>query len=199
MQHPEAVPARARVQAVVLDVRTVHREHASFVWRSLQRLGVRGAELDDAHQDVFIVVYRKLSTFDAGSSKLTSWLFGICMRVASASRRKAHHRRELLTAELPEQGSSVETGPEGRMQLRQAAELVDRILDTLDLEKRAIFVMFEMDQLSCQEIADIVGAPIGTVHSRLHAARKEFQEGIKRNTLREQHGAQSAGLGGSSS
>lgn len=182
-----------------LDVRTVHREHATFVWRSLQRLGVRGAELDDAHQEVFIVVHRKLGTFDDASAKLTSWLFGICMRVASAARRKAHRRHEVLTCVMPEQGSGVDTGPEGRLQQRQAAELVDRVLDTLDLEKRAIFVMFEMDQLSCQEIADIVDVPLGTVHSRLHAARSEFQEGIRRNTLREQHASRSAALGASSS
>lgn len=187
--------ARGRTGAQPLDVRSVHRDHAAFVWRSLQRLGVRSAELEDAHQEVFIVVYRRLSTFD-GSSKLTSWLFGICLRVASASRRRAHHRREQLTADVPE-GVRVDAGPEARLQQAETAAFVDRILDALDLEKRAIFVMFEMDQLSCQEIADIVGIPLGTVHSRLHAARKEFQDAVKRSTLREQR-AESHTLRGAS-
>lgn len=193
--HVAALPcdfmASAEASAPAQDVRQVHREHANFVWRSLQRLGVRGAELEDAHQEVFIVVYRKLSTFD-GTAKMTSWLFGICMRVASAARRKAHRRHELLTDVLPESPSGA-AGPETSLERRQAAAVVDHVLDSLDLEKRAIFVMYEIDQLSCQEIAEVVGIPLGTVHSRLHTARKEFQEGIKRSTLRsERSGLSSA-------
>lgn len=168
------------------DVRTIHRDHATFVWHSLQRLGVRDAELDDALQDVFIVVHRRLASFD-GTSKLTTWLYGICLRVAAASRRRASERHEVLTGDLAE-SSRVDAGPEVHMQTQQSAQLVQRILDELDIEKRAIFVMFELDQLACSEIADIVGAPLGTVHSRLRAARIEFEERLKRQLMRDDRG-----------
>lgn len=85
------VPAASHFEGVpdVLDVASIHESHADFVWCSLQRLGVRPADLEDALQEVFVVVHRKLSSFD-GSSRLSTWLFGISMRVASAYRRKAH-------------------------------------------------------------------------------------------------------------
>ena len=81
------------------SVCSVHDAHADFVWRSLQRLGVRDADLEDMIQEVFIVVHRRLDAFDA-SSHLTSWLFGICVRVAAAygaggfRRCSRYHARE---------------------------------------------------------------------------------------------------------
>ena len=79
----------------------IHAEHGDFVWRSLQRLGVRDADLDDMLQEVFIVVHRKLDSFDH-SSRIRTWLFGICLRVAAGYRRSARFRREELSDRLPE-------------------------------------------------------------------------------------------------
>ena len=77
-----------------LDLLAVHAAQADFLWRSLQRLGVRSADLEDVFQEVFIVVHKRLHTFD-GSSALTTWLFGVCLRVAAAHRRRAWFRREV--------------------------------------------------------------------------------------------------------
>ncbi len=163
-----------------LDVLAVHEAHADFVWCSLQRLGVRSADLDDLCQEVFIVVHKRLHTFD-GSSQLTTWLFGICLRVAAAYRRRAWFRRETPTAEVPDLDGTPPSGrPDELYAARQARATLARVLDTMDLEKRAVFVMFEIDELSTDAIAGILGVPVGTVWSRLSAARKQFQAKLSR-------------------
>jgi RNA polymerase sigma-70 factor (ECF subfamily) len=180
--HAEA-PARP------LDALAVHAAHADFVWRSLQRLGVVPNDLDDVFQEVFVVIHKRLHTFDS-SSKLTTWLFGICMRVAAAHRRRAWFRRETPTAELPE-GDEAETSdrPDELYAARQARATLQRVLDAMDLDKRAVFVMFEIDELPSEEIASILGVPVGTVWSRLSAARKQFQTKLSRLQPTAQKGA----------
>jgi RNA polymerase sigma-70 factor (ECF subfamily) len=162
-----------------LDVVAVHDLHASFVWCSLQRLGVRPSDLDDVFQEVFLVVHKRLHTFD-GSSQLTTWLFGVCLRVAAAHRRRAWFRRETPTDDLPDAEDAPSRRPDELLAARQARALVARALDRLDLDKRAVFVMFEIDELPSEEIATMLGVPVGTVWSRLHAARKQFQAAVAR-------------------
>jgi RNA polymerase sigma-70 factor (ECF subfamily) len=169
-----------------LTVAQVHEHHADFVFRTLQRLGVRDRDLEDALQEVFIVVHRKLSTFD-GSARLTTWLYGIALRVAAAQRRRAHLRREEPMADpAQETSSSDEDDPERQYLAREARERLSRALDSLTLDKRAVFVMFEIEGLAAIEIADMVGVPVGTVHSRLSAARTEFAAAVERMNRREQ-------------
>jgi RNA polymerase sigma-70 factor (ECF subfamily) len=170
-------------------VLAVHEAHADFVWRSLQRLGVRTADLDDALQEVFIVVHKRLHTYD-GSSQLTTWLFGICFRVAAAQRRRAWIRRETPTADPPDdEGTPPSDRPDELAAAREARATLARVLDAMDLDKRAVFVMFEIDELSSEEIATILGVPVGTVYSRLSAARKQFQAKLTRVRAQEQRGA----------
>jgi RNA polymerase sigma-70 factor, ECF subfamily len=157
-------------QTASLDVAAVYREQADFVWRSLQHLGVRDSDLEDALQEVFVVVHRKLRGFD-GRSQLTTWLFGICLRVAARLRRRAYFRREQQTAEPPER--TCVTTPEDRALTAERQRLLDGALARLSLEQRAIFVWFEIESRPCQEIAEIMGVPLGTVYSRLHKARKD--------------------------
>jgi RNA polymerase sigma-70 factor (ECF subfamily) len=158
----------------------VYRDHADFVWSCLQRFGVRDGDLDDVMQEVFVVVHRKLPSF-RGDARLTTWLYSICLRVATAYRRRFRARAEELpgdTWEVAERGERSD--PEGDLALSQRRRALSTILDQLDLEKRAVFVMFEIDELPCEEIAAIMGVPVGTVYSRLHAARKAFQKATTR-------------------
>jgi RNA polymerase sigma-70 factor (ECF subfamily) len=171
-------------EASRLDVLSIHEHHADFVWRALQRMGVREADVEDALQEVFVVVHHRLHTFDR-SARMTTWLYGICTRVAAAYRRRAHRRREQVVAEVPEDGQYDEGTPEQAAIARQARARLLAILDLMDLEKRALFVMFELDEVPCEEIAEILGIPLGTVYSRLHAARKEFEAAMKRFAARE--------------
>jgi RNA polymerase sigma-70 factor, ECF subfamily len=168
-----------------LDALAVHETQADFVWRSLQRLGVRAVDLEDVFQDVFVVVHRRLSTFD-GSSALTTWLFGICLRVAAAHRRRAWLRREVLTGDVAttHEAPASERPDEALAAGRAQAALLG-VLDAMDLDKRAVFVMFELDELSSEEIAAILGVPVGTVWSRLHAARKQFEKILARRRARQ--------------
>jgi len=158
-----------------LDVGSVYRGHADFVWRSLQHVGVRDSELEDAMQEVFVVVHRKLGGFD-GRSKLTTWLFGVCLRVAARQRRRAYFRRETQTAEPPER-VDVNT-PEDSALTRERRRLLERALGRLSPEQRAIFVLFEVEGRPCQEIAELVGVPLGTVYSRLHKARQDVARAL---------------------
>ncbi len=176
--------ARPASGARGLDVIAVHQAHADFVWRSLQRLGVRPSDLEDVFQEVFVVVHRRLTTFD-GSSALTTWLFGVCLRVAAAHRRRAWFRREVPTDDVASDAPAPEgEAPDAALDWRRARAALDRVLDEMDLEKRAVFVMFELDELPSDEIASILGVPVGTVWSRLNAGRKQFQKIVARHKAR---------------
>jgi RNA polymerase sigma-70 factor, ECF subfamily len=167
-----------------LDVARVYRENADFVWASLQRLGIREDDLEDTLQEVFVVVHKRTASFD-GSSKLTTWLFGICLRVASAYHRRGFRRNETCVAEPPENQIDSSDTPEADLAARESRRRLDALLDGLALEKRAIFVMFELDEMPCDAIAQVFDVPIGTVYSRLHAARQDFQRALARMHARE--------------
>lgn len=174
--------------APTMDAAAVHAKHGPFVWATLQRLGVRDAYLDDVYQEVFIVVHKRLSSFDT-SAPMPPWLFGICVRVAAAHRRRAHHRREEVTdAVHAADARSERRTPEDEANDAQSRRQLQAILDEMDLARRAIFVMFEIDELSCDEIAATLGIPVGTVYSRLHHARKEFARAVDRWRSRAENG-----------
>lgn len=180
-----AEPMPTASAAAGLTIREVHERHADFVWRTLQRLGVRSMDLEDQMQEVFIVAHRRLGSFD-GSGELKTWLFGISLRVAAAHRRRAHVRRELAASD-GEERLAGETGddPERAALQREAHEELERLLGALDLEKRAVFVMFEIEGLTAPEIASVMGTPVGTVYSRLAAARSELTQAAARVRKRE--------------
>lgn len=176
---PRLVASRAAgapLPAREIDAVAVHDAHADLVFRSLQRLGVRPADLDDVLQEVFLVVHKRLHTYDH-SSKLTTWLYGICVKVVAAQRRRAWFRRETL----PDEGEVPSSArPDALLDARRDRATLNRVLDAMDLEKRAVFVMFEIDELSCEAIATILGVPAGTVWSRLSAAREQFEAKLAR-------------------
>jgi RNA polymerase sigma-70 factor (ECF subfamily) len=172
--HPEA----ARMNLV-----SIHDRYAEFVWLTLQRLGVRDADTEDLLQEVFVVVHRRLDSFD-GSARMTTWLFGICMRLAAGYHRRAFRRRERTVAQVPDQAAPEDENPENAFATRQAQERLHAALDLMDLEKRAIFVMFEIDEVPCESIAEMLSVPVGTVYSRLHAARKAFARALERVSVR---------------
>jgi RNA polymerase sigma-70 factor (ECF subfamily) len=168
-----------------LDVAVVHAEQADFVWRSLQRLGVARSDLEDVFQEVFIVVQRRGHTFDT-SSKLTTWLFGICLRVAAAHRRREWYRRLApIARQNEERPAPLSEHPDAVLVQREALSALEQALNKMDLIRRAVFVMYELDELSTEEIAQMLDVPVGTVHSRLHSARKQFQSIVTKMKLRE--------------
>lgn len=160
----------------VLAFDEVYREHVAFVWRTLRHLGVAEADAEDGVQDVFVVVHGKLATFEH-RSRLSTWIYGICLRVAHARRRRAHVRREVATDPsvlLVDMPAETEGATEA-LERREAEAMLDAILDTMPLEQRAVFTLFELDGKSCEEIAELTSAPLGTVYSRLRLAREAFR------------------------
>ena len=155
------------------DFESFYRAHAAFVWRSMRRLGVAPADLEDSAQEVFIIAHRKLPEFE-GRSTLKTWVFGICLRVASDWRKKTSARREAPMTEAPVRSTSGETATR-EIAMRQARQKLADALQRLDDDKRAVFVLYELEQVSMIEVAQAVGCPLQTAYSRLHAARSAVQ------------------------
>lgn len=161
-----SVPAMALPTSLTFD--EVYDAHAAFVWRVVRRLGVREADVADVVQDVFVVVHRQLGGFE-GRSSVRTWVYGIAARCASTQRRRAHVVRE-TGGEVPER--SVEPDQAASLDRRQARARLDRLLDELSDDQRAVFVLYELEELPMAEIAEVLGCPVQTAYSRLHAARK---------------------------
>lgn len=160
------------------DVAELHDQYADYVWRSLQRLGVPTSSLEDALQDVFMIVHRRRDSYDA-SSKISTWLFGISLRVAASYRRRAHVKREFAPdSNWEPQDEHPLANPEHAARRREAERLLQVGLDAMGLDRRAVFVMFEIEGMPASAIAESLGIPIGTVHSRLHKARDEFTRAL---------------------
>jgi RNA polymerase sigma-70 factor (ECF subfamily) len=157
------------------DPAAVIREHASFVWRVLRHLGLREAQLDDASQEVFLIVLRQLGTFQ-GHSSLRTWIFGICRNVAQ--RVRAKQLRATQGTELPELG--VAATQDRELWLKQAHAQLIAALDTLDPEQRSVFVLYEIEELPMEEIASALHAPITTCYSRLGIARNKIESALRR-------------------
>jgi len=151
------------------DFDAVFREHARYVWRCLRQLGVRDADAEDVCQEVFLTAQRKLSSFE-GRSSLRSWLYGIALRVASDYRRSAYVRRERATSEPLEPSG---TGPAAGSALEpaEARPTLLALLATLDDDRRAVLVLYEIEGFPMREVAEIVGCPMQTAYSRLYSAR----------------------------
>jgi RNA polymerase sigma-70 factor (ECF subfamily) len=161
----------------------IYRDNVAFVWRSLRRLGVCARDVDDVCQEVFVIVHRKLATFDA-TSAMRTWLFGIARRVAADHRKRAHVRRETPAAPSELDVSQATPDEPDALELRRARAVLDEILDELDEAKRAVFVLFELEEMPMSEVAKAVECPLQTAYSRLAAARKQVESAVLRRQLR---------------
>jgi RNA polymerase sigma-70 factor (ECF subfamily) len=164
------------------DFASVYEAHVGFVFAVLLRLGVRRADAEDVCQEVFVTVHRKLPRFE-GRSSLRTWIYGIAYRAASEYRRRADVRREQPTAEVDL--GAAEAQQLHTMERRQAREVLGTILDALDDDKRAVFVLYELEGLSMAEVAAVVGCPLQTAYSRLHAGRRHVERAAERLDARE--------------
>jgi RNA polymerase sigma-70 factor (ECF subfamily) len=154
----------------------VYTEEFDFVWRCLQGLGVPSSLLDDAAQDVFVIVHRRLPSYE-GRSSLRTWLYGVVRNIAYKQRRR---RKRKPSESLEHEPESPDRGPEEQAQDEQAADFVRAFVSTLDERKREIFVACVLEQLSVPEVAVALEVPLNTAYTRLRAARLEFQRAIAR-------------------
>lgn len=176
-----------RAAAAPPSFEATYAEHFAFVWRVARRLGVAAASIDDVVQEVFLVVHRRLPEFE-GRSSLRSWLFAIALGIVRNHRRAARRRGdtaaggEVVAAEAE---ASPEMGPDGRLEQAQAVRTLHAILDELDDDRREVFVLAELEQLTAPEIADALGLNVNTVYTRLRAARRDFDQAVARRRARE--------------
>ncbi len=164
----------------------VYDEHFRFVWRTLRRFSVSEADLPDATQEVFVVVYRRLPEFE-GRSKITTWLFRICLRVAKDRRRRAHVRHEVAVAE-PEERAATGADVTTALERRDDLALFDAAMSELGLDQAAVFTLFELEAMTGQQIADTLDIPLGTVYSRLRLAREAFRKAALRLAAQRRSG-----------
>jgi RNA polymerase sigma-70 factor (ECF subfamily) len=159
------------------EFRALFDQQVDFVWRVLRRYGVPDREIEDACQEVFLIVHRKLGEFE-GRSSLRTWIYAIAARVAQVSRRKAYFRRESL--ESPAHEPHAEANQEELATQSRALTLVDQVLTGMDPEKREAFVLYELEGMSVAEVASAVGVPENTALYRLQRAREELAQRLKR-------------------
>jgi len=153
-------------------LRAVVAEHFQLLWRFLRRLGIPPGDVDDAVQEVVLVLARKLGHIQPGSER--SFVLGTALRVASGFKRQSRRRREVDDSELVEH-ESPELGPEALAEKQRLRAVLQRLLDQLPLDLRAVFVLYELEELTMAEIAQTLGLPPGTVASRLRRSREAFE------------------------
>lgn len=164
------------------EFRAVFVEHYRFVWRLLAHFGVLEAARDDAAQEVFAVVHRRLSDYD-GDTPMRAWLAGIARRVASTLQRTQLRAARRLEVVAP---PPAPTQPDAELEQRQRVALAEACLATLDDDQRDVLVLTEIEGLSAPEIAAALGVKLNTVYSRLRVAREKFQRAVTRASARQE-------------
>jgi RNA polymerase sigma-70 factor (ECF subfamily) len=174
------------VESPLLDVAGIYEQYGLFIWKVLYRMGVPTADLPDAMQEVLLVVHRRLDSYDR-RSKLTTWLFGIGLRVAATARRKRLRRRETDWEPIDHWVGVTEAAQTERLVIERDAQWrLERVLDSLEPEQRALFSFYEIEEMSCASIAELLEIPVGTVHSRLSKLREQVVFALKRLEAQEQ-------------
>lgn len=164
-------------------LREIFSEHADFVWRSLRRLGVAAADADDAVQEVFLVVFRRISEYE-DRGLVRSWLFTISRQVASHYHRgnaRAENRRNSLM--LDATASDLEES----LARREAERIVTAFLEQLDEPQRLVFYLADIEGMTAPEIATALHVNLNTVYGRLRLARKRFERELAKHSEGEGH------------
>lgn len=155
---------------------SLYHRHHGFVWRILRRLGVPPAALDDATQEVFVVVHRRRHDLRADAS-VRSWLFGIARRVA-ADLHRGQHRRDRKHDALQPPGDAPPL--DDALARSEAAEFVRSFLERLDEGHRMVFALSDIEGMTAPEISEALELKVNTVYSRLRKARLDFERAVAR-------------------
>ena len=154
------------------------RENYEFLWRSLRRLGVAEASVEDAAQQVLVVFARRIDDIHRGAER--SFLFATATRVAADFRKMQSRRREVPESDTLDNHASPMPSVEQLIDQGRARELFDWVLAEIPVELRAVFILFELENMTMATIADMLDLPPGTVASRLRRARATFESKASR-------------------
>lgn len=166
----------------VQSFREIYLAESGYMWNALRRFGVHESDLEDLLHDAFVKVYHSLDNYDA-ARPLRPWLCGIAFRVASDHRRRARVRHEKLRDALDNEEASAPL-PDEQLATEQARALVTSALEAIELDRRAVLVMHDIDGFSVPEIADALSIRLNTAYSRLRLARQDFAAAVRRIQLK---------------
>ena len=161
-------------------------EHYDFVWRSLRRLGIADAAAEDATQKVLVVLSQRLSQIKPGAEK--GFLYSTALHVAQHERRSFARKKEDANDDAISAAVSRAPDPSEQLAHAQRRALLDEALDSLPIDFRAVFVLFEMEELTMIQISELLVLPPGTIASRLRRARELFQESSRRLVNKQTRG-----------
>jgi RNA polymerase sigma-70 factor, ECF subfamily len=165
------------------DFATVYDQNFAFVWRLAANSRVPPSHLDDVVQETFLAIHRKLPTFE-GRSSLRTWIAAITRNTAKEFLRRKRH--QLLGEELDlDSSASASMGPAEQLEAAAAAQLLDQFLDELPEEQREVFLLAEVEQMTANEIAQVLDVNPNTVRTRLRAARMSVQASLARHRAAE--------------
>jgi RNA polymerase sigma-70 factor (ECF subfamily) len=177
LRDPAATDATPNLQAL-------YDTHFAFVWRNLRRLGVPEGRVEDAAQEVFLVAHRRASSFDTQRSTAQTWLFGIVVHVANNERRAGRRRNARMAPasehEFWDNVPSTAADPAELLAKREAARLLEQILESLSERGRAILVMVDIESMSVPQAAEALNVNLNTAYGRLRTARADFEQALKR-------------------
>jgi RNA polymerase sigma-70 factor (ECF subfamily) len=159
-----------------VDFDELFRAQARYVGRTLRYLGVEPAHLEDACQEVFVVVHRRLDEYEPGGSQ-RAWIRQICVGVARNRRRTVRRRREDASGDPA--GTVVPPNQERDLELHRLRDRLLAILEDLPVEQRDVFVLYEIEQLTMTEVAEALSCPLQTAYSRLYAARARVRAHVQ--------------------
>jgi RNA polymerase sigma-70 factor (ECF subfamily) len=172
---PSLVIAPPRRQVGAERLTALVQQHWDFVARLLRHLGVEDADVEDAAQQVFLTLQQKLSLVETGKER--AFLAACALHIAARSRRQRGRRREVSDEALWE--LEAREDPERALEQRLRLERLNEVLSAMSEEQRAVFVLYEIEELTLAEIAQALDVPQGTVASRLRRAREIFREALQ--------------------
>lgn len=160
----------------------IYEECFGYVWTCLKRLGVWERDLEDAAHDVFLVVHRRLADYDP-QRPIKPWLAGISARVASEFRRRAQHRREVVSEDAHMESASVHQShvPSADTALddKRRRDLVTKALEQLAFDRRTVLVLHDIEGHTMPEVAAALEVNINTLYARLRSARQDFAAAVR--------------------
>jgi len=162
-----------------MTLEEIYGRYADFVWRALRRQGVPPDDVHDAIQDVFLAAHRALDGFE-GRSSLPTWLFTICRSVARDRRQRAYRRFEVAASDAVADDVDQRADATARAEHNRRLLQLGAILTGMERDQRDVFVLFEIEDMTGEEISEALAIPLGTVYSRLQLAREAFRRSVTR-------------------
>lgn len=163
----------------------IYTEHFDFVWRNARRLGVPESTAEDVVQDVFLVIHRRVADFRGGPVR--PWIFGILSRVVRDYKRTHRRKQAPLVVLSPDARAPLHEPPPNPSAQAERAErvrMLEGLLSQLDEDQRTLLVLFEIEQWTLREIAELYGTTVNTVYSRLGVAKQRLQKAYRRAVVR---------------